>query len=159
MFKRILIAFDAGETARNAVDVAVELAREHGAALALVHVVAPPVAYLSDAGLAAQHVLDAEQRAARAALDEIRRRIPASIQTSELTPEGDPAEEVVRAATQWGADLIVAGTHGAGRIGSFLLGSTAQSIIRKADCPVLVVRHGERVKARSAGNGHAVARA
>ena len=61
---------------------------------------------------------------------------------SAFMPEGDPAHEIVATAKRWGADLIVVGTHGAGRLESFLLGSTAQSVIHEARRPVLVVRQG-----------------
>jgi hypothetical protein len=60
----------------------------------------------------------------------------------EFMPEGDPAREIVVVAKRWRADLIVVGTHGAGRLESFLLGSTAQSVIHQALRPVLVVRQG-----------------
>jgi nucleotide-binding universal stress UspA family protein len=140
VFKQILIAFDTGESSRHAVDVAVRFAAENKARLGLVYVAAPPVGYLSDAGLAAQHVLDDEHARALALLTEIRRGVPDTIDVVQFTPEGDPADAIVTTARQWGADLIVVGTHGAGRFGSFLFGSTAQSVIRKASCPVLVVR-------------------
>ena len=39
------------------------------------------------------------------------------------------------------ADLIVIGTHGRGLIGRFLLGSTAEAVVRHATCPVLTVSH------------------
>jgi nucleotide-binding universal stress UspA family protein len=91
--------------------------------------------------LAAQRVLDDERYRAQSLFKEIRSRVPDTIDITQFCPEGDPADEVVAAATKWGADLIVVGTHGAGRFGSFLLGSTAQAVIRKAHCPVLVVRN------------------
>jgi Ala-tRNA(Pro) deacylase len=47
----------------------------------------------------------------------------------------------VQAAHDWGADLIVIGTHGRGRFSSFILGSTAEAVIRRATCPVLTVAH------------------
>ena len=53
--------------------------------------------------------------------------------------EGPAAREIVEAAVEWDADLIVMGTHGRGRVASFLMGSTAQEVIREARCPVLAV--------------------
>lgn len=53
---------------------------------------------------------------------------------------GDPAEEIVAAATRMGADMIVMGSRGMGRLGSAILGSVASGVLRLAPCPVLVIR-------------------
>jgi quercetin dioxygenase-like cupin family protein len=54
--------------------------------------------------------------------------------------EGDPAEEVLRLASALRCDLIVMGTHGRTGLGRILTGSVAEAVLRKADCPVMVVR-------------------
>ena len=51
----------------------------------------------------------------------------------------DPAEEVVEAAEEVGAELIVIGMRRRTAVGKFLLGSTAQRILLDAACPVLSV--------------------
>ena len=53
---------------------------------------------------------------------------------------GSPVGEVVKAAKDWPADLIVIGSHGRGGIRRALLGSVAEGVMRQAPCPVLVVR-------------------
>ncbi len=53
---------------------------------------------------------------------------------------GDPAAEVLRLATDLDADLLVVGTHDYVGLERFLLGSVAESLMRKAGCPVLIVR-------------------
>ena len=58
----------------------------------------------------------------------------------EIVAEGEPAREILRAAEDWHADLIVLGTHGRGTLGRLLLGSTADTVFRHAPCPVLIVR-------------------
>jgi len=57
--------------------------------------------------------------------------------------EGNPAVEIVKYAQENGADLIVVGTLGRGGLSRFLLGSTAEKVIRTAPCPVMVVRQPE----------------
>jgi Ala-tRNA(Pro) deacylase len=52
---------------------------------------------------------------------------------------GNTADEIILAAREWSADVIVIGTHGRGRLGTLVLGSTAQSVLTKAPCPVLEV--------------------
>jgi nucleotide-binding universal stress UspA family protein len=54
---------------------------------------------------------------------------------------GSPRRVVSAYAQEWGADLIVAGSHGHGAIGRFFLGSVAQGILRTAGCSVEIVRY------------------
>jgi nucleotide-binding universal stress UspA family protein len=53
---------------------------------------------------------------------------------------GDPAGEIVKQASEWGADLIVMGTHGHGEVATLLLGSVAQKALVLAPVPVLLLR-------------------
>lgn len=53
---------------------------------------------------------------------------------------GDARLVIEKAALQIGADLIVMGTHGRQGLKRLLLGSVAESIVRTAPCPVLLVR-------------------
>jgi nucleotide-binding universal stress UspA family protein len=56
---------------------------------------------------------------------------------------GSPPTETVKLARERTVDLIVMGTHGRSGLQHALLGSVAEKVIRKAPCPVLVVReHG-----------------
>ena len=58
--------------------------------------------------------------------------------------EGDPREELVRAAEDWRADLVVLGARGLGAVKGFLLGSVSLAVARHAPCPVLVVKRDAR---------------
>ena len=53
---------------------------------------------------------------------------------------GDPASCVVDAARAEGAERIILGSHGRGRLGRAIVGSVAERVIGEADCPVDVVR-------------------
>ncbi len=53
---------------------------------------------------------------------------------------GDVREEIVRAASEWPANLIVVGSHGTGRLRHLLLGSVAEFVARHAPCSVEIVR-------------------
>jgi nucleotide-binding universal stress UspA family protein len=48
--------------------------------------------------------------------------------------------EIVRLAEERQADLVVMATHGRGFISHAILGSTAERVLRRAPCPVLIVR-------------------
>lgn len=54
--------------------------------------------------------------------------------------EGSPREEILRDAAEWGADLIMLGSHGNGASLSFLLGSVAHEVALHAPCSVEIVR-------------------
>ena len=58
--------------------------------------------------------------------------------------EGDPREEIVTAARNWGADLVVVGARGLGALSRLFLGSVSLAVARQAPCPVLVGRGSPR---------------
>jgi nucleotide-binding universal stress UspA family protein len=60
-----------------------------------------------------------------------------------LLRTGVPHGEIVAAASEEGADLVVIGTHGRGGVDRLLLGSVADRVIRLAPCPVLAVRQAD----------------
>ena len=53
---------------------------------------------------------------------------------------GRPASVIVDEAAAWGAELIVVGSRGLGRLGSMVLGSVSAEVVDHAPCPVLVTR-------------------
>jgi universal stress protein E len=61
---------------------------------------------------------------------------------------GEPHRAIIEAAQTVGADLIVVGATGSGPLAAELLGSTADRVLRKATCPVLLVRGELRVPPR-----------
>lgn len=56
---------------------------------------------------------------------------------------GSPGREIVEAARDWAADLIIVGSHGRGFWGRMLVGSTSDAVMHHAPCSVLVVRRNE----------------
>jgi nucleotide-binding universal stress UspA family protein len=115
------------------------LARESGGRLTLLNVVRPATgdgaAYVCALDrLDTLHHVEADQMLARA-----RRGLPPSVEANLMVREGLPADEILAAAAACEADLIVMGTRGRGRLAQFLLGGTAEAVIRRAACPVTVV--------------------
>ena len=53
---------------------------------------------------------------------------------------GSPAEEICRYVDELGIDLVVIGTHGRTGLERLMMGSVAESLVRKCPCPVLSVR-------------------
>ena len=54
--------------------------------------------------------------------------------------EGTPFNELIKAAREENADLLIMGTRGLTGIKHVLIGSTAEKVVRKAPCPVLVLK-------------------
>ena len=69
----------------------------------------------------------------------IRDAAPAVTVTTKIV-EGVPKDMIVQEARDWGADLIVLGSHGYGRVRGMVLGSVASAVVAKAPCSVQVVR-------------------
>jgi nucleotide-binding universal stress UspA family protein len=143
-FRKILIAVDESAFAVRAADVGFELARSLGAEVALVHVVDPAVdAYAPEGGIPASELVALAKQNGRRLLAAFGQRASLQPAPLEFVHVGKPAAEIVKAAKNWPADLIVVGSHGRGGVQRLLLGSVAEAVMRHAACPVLVVRAEE----------------
>jgi nucleotide-binding universal stress UspA family protein len=147
--KTILVPVDFSAATVRVCDAASALAKLIKARLILLHVVEPPPillgdAYAYDAGALAAAVTAGEKYATRR-LRELGRRYSTrklAVQTVQLTGRAVAAILAKAAATK--ADYLVLGSHGHGVAYDLLVGSTAQGVLRKAPCPVLVVPMGRR---------------
>jgi nucleotide-binding universal stress UspA family protein len=136
---RIMVAYDGSAPARHALEVATRMAEKSRGTLILVNVV-PPATGNGGEYVCSLEWLDAVRyRAAGEVLDQLRRSLPASIAVQQVVRRGVPKDEVVAAAEECKADLIVMGTSARGRIVQLLRGSTAEEVIRRAACPVVTV--------------------
>lgn len=135
---KILFPTDFSESSDAALRYATVLARDTGAELIIVYVHEPAAAYgagdmVVDVGLADDEGLK-QQLAAVVPTD------PNVTHRHELL-HGDPIGEIVRLASEEKADMIVMGTHGRTGFTRLLMGSVAEAVVRRADCPVLTVKH------------------
>ena len=155
---RIMVAVDDSDPGRWAVSVASSLARALGAEVVLVHVINPaacmcPDTAFVDAAEAARSRLLAR---ADAILDRGRTSIGPEVRVDQVVREGEAGPEIVAAAREWEADLLVMGTRGRSRLTNFILGSTAETVVREAHCPVLTVGHDPAVTVLGRTTGAAV---
>ena len=140
----VLAATDFSPTAEAAVDWAVELARQQGARVELVHAVTVPPSmpgYVPTAGLD----FEAEvRRAAEARLAETAAalREKGTEVATHLAP-GTPSQVILDRAESAAATAIVIGTRGLTGLRHLLLGSTTQRVVHGARCPVLTVHPGD----------------
>lgn len=146
----VLIGTSLGEESDPVVRAGLSLARAAGARVFLAHAaqLEPLVGYEVGAG----PDLEREQiaRCQKGLREQIARL---GIEERELAGStvrvGAPYRILLEASRQAGAGLIVVGATAAGWFSSGTLGSTAERVVRKATCPVLVVRDGLRVPPRS----------
>lgn len=141
--RRILVAYDESAPAGYALEVAAKMAQEAGGKLMLVHAVRPASAAAGEYVSSVEWLDTLHHRESDEMLAKVRRGLPPDVSADQMVREGLPAEEIVTAAKVWDADVIVMGTRSRGRIAQFLLGSTAEGVIRRAPCPVMAV--GRRV--------------
>jgi nucleotide-binding universal stress UspA family protein len=140
--RKILVATDFSEPSRSALAAAVELAKKFDACIVLMHAYQPivtayPVAPLMSAQELSAHVADAATKALHAAATSTKSAVP--ITTALYV--GAPWEQILKAAKDQEADLIVMGNRGLHGFQRALLGSTAERVIRYAKGPVMVL-HG-----------------
>ena len=66
--------------------------------------------------------------------------------------EGSAGQQIVEEAKEWGADLILLGSHGRTGLKRVLMGSVAQYVVAHAPCSVEVVRETGGARAETSGN-------
>lgn len=145
---RVLAATDFSETAGAAVDWAVDIARQHGARVHLVHALTLP-APLPDYVPAGADFGQELHEVALAKLEETAARVRAAgVEVDLDVPIGVPSQSILRLAEEGGADLVVLGTRGLTGMSHLLLGSTAERVVQRCACPVLTVHPGDRDRHR-----------
>jgi nucleotide-binding universal stress UspA family protein len=141
--KNILFPTDFSQGARAAMDHAISLAQDYKAKLILFHVIQEiSIAewYIPSTLSVAEVVADIEKNAWQE-MEKWAAEVSANITGVEKAiVRGIPFVEIIRAAREKNADLIIIGTHGRTGIDHMLFGSTAEKVVRKAPCPVLTVR-------------------
>ncbi|MFZ2652981.1 MAG: universal stress protein [Burkholderiaceae bacterium] len=143
MHKRLLVADDGSEPGAAALNEAIQLAKSIGGEILIVFVLVHaktfghPMVNLA----AVEEALQAEGREIldRAAAQAQTAGVP--VATAVVEAGNRPIAAALLAQAQaWQADLIVMGTHGRRGLGRVVIGSVAESLLREATVPVLLVR-------------------
>jgi nucleotide-binding universal stress UspA family protein len=141
-YRRIMIPVDGSPTSNQALVAALQIARDSGGRVRLVHVV-DAFAYLTGFEASAvvyEEIRKGAQRVLTAAL-EIANAAGVPVDTMLVDEPGRRLGECIAdEAGKWEADLVVVGTHGRRGIARALLGSGAEQVIRLSPTPVLVIR-------------------
>ena len=142
---KILLAVDESSHSAEAVQVVADRPWPPDTVVRVLTVVqpfVPPAAeFAYDAVGAMQQVWQDRRDRAGGVVEAVARMLHDKGLTAEpFVCDGDPRSTIVDEAKEWGADLIVLGSHGHTGITRWLLGSVAQSVVSHAPCSVEVVR-------------------
>lgn len=140
----ILVPLDLTEHAEAIMEWAIEWAVMTRGQLVLLHVLPPIDTYLVPVF---PDPMNYDQHYARAG-DAARKRLltlahiaeSRGVDTNIRVQVGFPTEEILGLARENGAGLIIIGTHGRKGLARAFLGSTAEKVVRLAECPVFVVK-------------------
>jgi nucleotide-binding universal stress UspA family protein len=142
--RRVLVPFDFTDTSRKAWNVArtfvPDLGTPTGGSIAVIHVIVPPP--ITSLGLLLRGVFDEEEAVAEG-LTALRKDLAESGAAdfeAIVRVSQHPAEEIVEFAERDQTELIVIPSHSRKGFDRWLLGSTAERVVRLAPCPVLVLR-------------------
>jgi nucleotide-binding universal stress UspA family protein len=144
---RILLAIDGSPCSVAAVNDVAHCRLPNGSAVEVLTAIHSRVPVIPDPAFAfaAGRADDLHEQARRspeiqqAAVTRLRRHRP-HLEVTTKVVEGDPKDVILREATEWHADRVVLGSHGYGRVGRAVLGSTAAAVAAEAPCSVVIAR-------------------
>lgn len=138
--KKILFPTDFSSAGNSSLAEASSLARDQNAVLVILHVEEPPIAYGGENFYCGPADLISEWLQ-----NELEKIVPTdkSVRYEHRLVLGSPAHEIIRVAQQENVGLIVMSTHGRTGLKRLLMGSVAETVVRRAPCPVLVYRAPE----------------
>lgn len=123
--ERMLLATDFSSSAGHALKTVSILAQRMCAAVCVVHAVDP----------------EADLKRAQRRLDQMRRGLlRAGLTVETACVRGEPVEAILTQSARWQPDVIAVGTQGKRGLRRVVLGSVAEGVLRRAGCPVLVVK-------------------
>jgi CBS domain-containing protein len=136
--KKILCAIDLDGSAPSALELAADIAQQLGAEIHLLHVVRMPMP--AEGTPAFTEACREQSEEAKVSMQRLMAKHLAQLPSESKVELGDPAGLIVAAAERLPADLLIMSTHARKGLSRFLLGSVAETVMRRAPCPVLTAR-------------------
>ena len=139
--KSILFPTDFSESSDAALNFASSLAAESGALLYFAHVSDSTPVYYAGYGAFAYEPGRVEE-IIRNNHDRLEKTKPTveGVDCQHHSLTGDAAKEILAFAKKESVDLVVMGSHGRTGLSRLLMGSVAEEVVRRAACPVLIVK-------------------
>ena len=142
---KILIAIDGSDYSQGALKSVIARPWPPNTAVKVLHVVEPPSllmgremgGYDPEFEMVWKALREQAKELVEKAAEKLRE---AKFQVSTELVEGDPKSQILDAAKEWHADMIVLGSHGRSGFSRFLLGSVSQEVVRHAHCSVEIIR-------------------
>lgn len=153
--QRILVPVDFSGCSISALRYAVRFAVRFGATVEILHVYRPPNDFfppipITEPDGSRRTAFEFAREEAEKELGDLVQREVASrgVEVVPMVACGDPTQEILLRAGTGRYDLVIMGTRGRSGISHWLLGSVAESVVRRSSCPVLTIRP-PRLKERS----------
>jgi len=142
--KTILCPVDFSDASKKALRYAREFASGMGASLMLLNVVEPrPMAV--DISLNYVPLEEDLEKAANDDLEGVLKELQeAGLKAAGMVRVGNPADVILDCLADMDINLIIMGSHGKKGLSRLLMGSVAETIVRRASCPVLIVKVDEK---------------
>lgn len=141
--KTFLVPVDLSAVTDKVIEAALTFARAFQGRVALLHVIQPPVIAGGEYPLPAEVVEEAvgyNRKNAQAKLVHFQETLrQAGVESGINLAVGLPVQIILEEAVRTGADYVIMGSHGHGKLYDFLVGSTASGVIKKARCGVIVI--------------------
>jgi len=136
--RKILCPVDLDDNVAIALDIAEPLARQNDAKIVVLHVV--PVVLRPEAIALSAELYKSQVDAARWKLAELAHKHLGGLKSEIVVELGDPAAIIIATANQLPADLLVMTTHGRRGLSRLILGSVAETVMRRVRCPIMTAR-------------------
>ncbi len=145
---KILCPTDYSKTSEKAVRYSIELGKKVDASVRFLHVIQPENIAEKTAfsyGLSKKETTGevVPEHFRRFLQEEKKKGLSADI----VILRGDPFDGITRQAEEWGADLLIMGSHGRTGFTRIMMGSVAEAVFHAVDVPVLLVKQGAVDKA------------
>ena len=139
MGKAVLVAVDGSKYMEKNISYACDVAKSTGSKLTLIHTVTLPVMMEPAVPIDPKPFEEAGSKILEEA-KQIAVGKGVEAETKLTTVFGSPAQEILKAAGEGRYDLIIIGAKGHSLLRNLMIGSVADTVVRNASCPVLVVR-------------------
>jgi nucleotide-binding universal stress UspA family protein len=150
--KRVLIGIDDSKFAEHAAEYGFDIAHKFKAAVGLVNIVEPIIIpqtlsgtdtltgmSATDTSIEEMEILDVRRSQSKSIIDQAIEKFAGDIQVTQFHEYGSTADGIINCSKEFGADLIVIGTHSRTGLDRLLMGSVAEHVVRHSEIPVLVV--------------------
>ena len=146
LIKKILIAIDSDAFSDHIIDYGIHLAKKMESEVDIVHIDEPPssASFMfgsmeTESSATMIELMKLQEELTQKLFKHVRDNWGGEIPLRIYGRVGKPKDEILAAAEEGKADLIIIGTHGRTGFDHFISGSVAEGVVRKAKCPVLVL--------------------